>query len=52
MLGMEVALPNGNILPMHILVDTGAQANLVRRELILKELLGGCRKSCEINSSQ
>ena len=31
---MEAVLPNGDYLPMYVLVDTGAQANLIKSELV------------------
>ena len=34
LLEMDVELPNVNLLPLNILVDTGAQVNLVKRDLV------------------
>ena len=34
LLDMDVKLPNSKLIPMKILVDTGAQVNLVKRGLI------------------
>ena len=36
-LDMDVELPNGDFLPLKILVDTGAQVNLVRRDLVPRQ---------------
>ena len=37
LLYMYVDLPNGSLLPMNILFDTGAQVNLVRRDLVSRQ---------------
>ena len=34
LLDMDFELPNGNLIPMKVLVDTGAQVNLVRQDII------------------
>ena len=36
-LDMDVELPNGNLIPLKILVDTGAQVNLIRRDLVSRQ---------------
>jgi len=36
-LELDAQLPNGEVIPLKVLVDTGAQVNLVRRELIPQE---------------
>ena len=36
-LDMDVELPNGDFLPLKFLVDTGAQVNMVRRDLVPRQ---------------
>ena len=37
LLDMDVELPDGSFLPLKILVDTGAQVNLVKRGLVSRQ---------------
>ena len=37
LLDMDVELPDGSLLPLKILVDTGAQVNLVKRGLVSRQ---------------